>query len=206
LTFPNPAIVIRKTQSNEKAMLRVNFTPFPNLTTDRLILRQLKIEDENEIFVLRTDERVNKFLERIKPESLAKVREIIQKLNDGVSRNESCYWVITLKNESKVIGAIGLWNISRRDSAAEIGYELNPDFHGKGIMQEALSKVIKFGFETMNLQFIKAYTSANNHNSIKLLVKNNFKKELQSASEADEKEKLINTIAYSLANPGPIKK
>jgi ribosomal-protein-alanine N-acetyltransferase len=73
-------------------------------------------------------------------------------------------------------------------------------------MQEALLKVIEFGFETMNVQTIRAYTNASNHNSIKLLVKNNFKKKLQSASEIDEEEELMNTVVYSLANPGQVKK
>jgi ribosomal-protein-alanine N-acetyltransferase len=59
---------------------------------------------------------------------------------------------------------------------AEIGYELLPDFQGKGIMQEAASKVIKFGVQYIGLNSIEAYTHSKNEKSTRLLEKLNFKK------------------------------
>ena len=45
-------------------MLNLNFTPFPNLTTERLALRHLNLNDANDISVLRSDSRVNEFIDR----------------------------------------------------------------------------------------------------------------------------------------------
>jgi [ribosomal protein S5]-alanine N-acetyltransferase len=42
-------------------MLHINFTPFPNLATERLVLRKLTIKDAKEIMLLRSNEQVNKF-------------------------------------------------------------------------------------------------------------------------------------------------
>ena len=57
---------------------------------------------------------------------------------------------------------------------AEIGYELHPDFQGKGLMQEAISTVTDYGFNKMNLKVITAFTHINNLRSTNVLLKNNF--------------------------------
>ena len=91
-------------------MLNLNFTPFPTITTQRLVLRQLQDDDVHELFALRTDERVNRFLDRPLPQSLNDVREFIEKINQITHHNEGLYWVITRKNEDKLLGTIGLRN------------------------------------------------------------------------------------------------
>lgn len=174
-------------------MLHLNFTPFPNLTTERLLLRQLNENDENEIFKLRSDERVNKYLSRSKASSVEEAREFITKINKGIQDNQSLYWAITFKEDTKLIGTVCLWNISKENDTAEIGYELIPDYHEKGLMQEALTKVIGFGFENMKLKAIEAYTHPHNDGSTKLLVKNNFKK-IRDAGENSEDKEVVYTL------------
>lgn len=168
-------------------MLQLNFTPFPDLFTERLILRQLNANDANEIFKLRSDEGVNKYLNRPKANSLEDAKEFINKINNAIQNNESLYWAIMFKENLSLIGTICLWNISKENYTAEIGYELIPDYHGKGIMQEAFLKVIEYGFENMKLKRIEAYTHTDNESSIKLLVKNNFKK----IRDVDESEEVV---------------
>ena len=177
-------------------MLKLDFTPFPNLETTRLVLRQIKLEDEAEIFNLRSDARVNEFLARERASSIQDARNFINMINAKIRNNETVMWAITTKNSSKLIGTIVYWNISKENSTAEIGYELNPDFQGMGIMQEAISKIIEFGFENMEIQIIEAYTTADNRKSIRLLEKNGFI--MKPLSE--NKEELKNTILYTLPN------
>ena len=181
---------------NKIHLIKLNFTPFPNLETSRLVLRQIKLEDEAEIFILRSDARVNEFLARERACSIEDARNFINMINAKIRNNETVMWAITTKNSSKLIGTIVYWNISKENSTAEIGYELNPDFQGKGIMQEAISKVIDFGFENMEIQIIEAYTTADNRKSIKLLEKNGFI--LKPLSE--NKEELKNMVVYTLPN------
>lgn len=180
-------------------MLHLNFIRFPVLRTPRLILRQVSLEDENEIFSIRSDERVNRFLGRPKAISIDDAREFIRNITEGIGKNEVFYWGITLKKEKKIIGTVCLWNISKENSRAEIGFELHPDFQGKGIMREALPKVIQYGFSTMQLQTIEGWTNAENHNSIKILEKNNFRRD--SDAEKKAMEGLGNMVIYSLRNP-----
>jgi len=180
-------------------MLQLNFKPFPNLITERLELRQIKPEDDNEIFSIRSDERVNKFLDRPKCVTIEDAREFIDKINNGISNNEWVYWGITLKNDNKIIGTICFWNISKENYSAEAGFELHPDFQGKGIMQEALSKIIQFGFSAMRLETIEGWTNGRNYSSIKILEKNNFRRDADAENKNKGKEELANMVIYSLS-------
>jgi ribosomal-protein-alanine N-acetyltransferase len=155
-------------------MLELNFTPFPELITERLQLRQLSAEDDKEILQLRSDDRVNQFLARDRNSTIYEARVFITKINKAISDNASMYWAITLKTDNKVIGTACLWNIQPENYRAEIGYELHPDFWGKGIMQEALPHVIGYAFETVHLHSIEADLHAGNIPSKKLLEKNGF--------------------------------
>lgn len=156
-------------------MLQLNFSPFPQLTTDRLVLRQLVQNDVIAIAALRNNETVNQYIDRPKTSSRAEALQFIDKITKGINNNESMYWVITLKDNDSLIGTLCLWNFIAEEDTAETGYELHPAFHGKGIMHEALQAVIDFGFKNLRLNLITAFTSPANIASIKLLEKNNFK-------------------------------
>src|SRR5207249_3737224 len=124
--------------------------------------RQLASSDVNEIFALRSDPNVNKYLDREPGKSIDDAKTFIQTINENTQRNDSIYWAITLSNTDKLIGTICLFDFSDDNLKAEIGYELLPDFQGKGIMQEAISKVIDFGIQHIGLNSIEAYTHSKN--------------------------------------------
>lgn len=153
-----------------------NFTPFPVLKTERLTLRQLRSSDDKEIFALRSNDNVNKYLDRKPSKSIDDAKNFIQTINENIQRNDSIYWAITLNGTDKLIGTICLFDFSEDHLKGEIGYELLPDFQGKGIMQEATSKVIHFAFQHLGLNSIEAYTHSENKGSTILLEKLNFKR------------------------------
>ena len=165
-------------------MLTLNFSPFPILKTDRLILRRTTIEDENEIFFLRSDENINKYVDRRPPNSLADARNHIDKLNDGIDNNESIFWGITFLNNPSIIGTICLWNISKENYTAEVGYDLMPGFQGRGIMKEAFSKVATYGLETLKLKRLTGWVHHENSRSIALLDKFNFVRDMDEEKKA----------------------
>jgi [ribosomal protein S5]-alanine N-acetyltransferase len=181
-------------------MLAINFTPFPNLATERLSFRQLAPEDENEIFKLRSDDRVNRFLTRNTCKTIEEAGAFINKINSGISKGDSIYWAVTLKNDNKLIGTICLWNIQPENYRAEMGYELNPDYWGKGIMKEAIPKVIEYGLETMKLHSIEADLHPGNSQSVTLLEKNGFVKEGYFKESTYFNEKFLDRVVYSLLN------
>jgi ribosomal-protein-alanine N-acetyltransferase len=65
-------------------MLNRIFAPFPILKTERLTLRQLVINDEQEIFTLRSDSEINKYLDRQMSDTIDDARNFINKINENV--------------------------------------------------------------------------------------------------------------------------
>ncbi len=158
-------------------------TPFPILKTERLILRQLAPTDDYEIFALRSNEEVNKYLERQPSKSIEDAQSFIQTIIENGKKNDAFYWAISL--DDKLIGTICLFEIKDDKSQAEIGYELLPPYQGNGYMQEAISKVLEFGFQNLGMNSIAAYTHAENKGSINLLEKFNFSKKSTTDNNAD---------------------
>ena len=171
----------------------LNFNPFPEIKTDRLLLRRIEISDGDMILFLRSDKTVTKFIER--PESrqtknMADAIKFINELDGYFETNKSISWGITLKNESKIIGTICLWNFSENNKIAEVGYDLDPKFQGNGFMNESLKAIVSFGFNKLDLGKIEAFTHQENENSKRLLEKNGFK---FNADRVDE-ENILNVI------------
>ena len=159
----------------------------------------MNIKDANEIMIIRSDERVNEFIDRPKSIDIIDAEKFIEKIEKGIATNEWIYWIITLKGDNTLTGTICYWNISVENNMAEIGYELHPYFQGKGIMQEAILKIIDFGFDEMKLKTITALPHADNNKSIQVLLKNNFvlDKDYKFVSKEDAGDLLV----YYLKEP-----
>ena len=175
-------------------MLNGTFTPFPVLTTERLNLRQLVINDEQEIFILRSDSEINKYLDRQISNTIDDARNFINKINENISKNDSLYWAITFSVKNILVGTICLFSFSDENDKCEIGYELLTNFQGQGIMKEAVEKVIDYAFNTIKVQKIEAFFHKDNQSSIKLLEKFSFR----NSNEPDKTNPEL--ICYHLTN------
>lgn len=167
------------------------FPPFTNLITEHLLLRELQPADAEQIFKIRSDKRVNEFIDRTPATSIQDGLNFINQIIANQNKNEGIMWAITLKDDPTLIGTIVYWHIVKEKDEAEIGYEMLPDYFGKGIMQEALLKVIEFGFETMQLKTILADTKPKNLRSVNLLEKCGFVK-----TDKEDGEYLIYELPY----------
>lgn len=169
-------------------MNNFNSPTFSILTTERLTLRKLSIDDQQVIFDLRSDPDVNKYLGRQPCESKEDAVNFINKINENIEKNISLYWAITLTDSKTFVGTICLFDFSNEKSSCEIGYELFTKFQGQRIMKEALQAVINYAFQSLGFKNIIAYTHPQNLNSIKLLIRFNFEK---SPEKDDETPNLI---------------
>jgi ribosomal-protein-alanine N-acetyltransferase len=159
-------------------MLALNFTPFPELKTGRLLLRKLESIDANEMFFLRSNENVLRYIGREPAKTIEEAEEFINKINKAVDENESILWGITFLNEpSTVIGTICLWNFKKEHYRGEIGYLLHPDHWRKGIMKEAINAVVDYGFTVLGLHSMEALLDSKNIGSSSVLESTGFTKE-----------------------------
>lgn len=159
-------------------MLAVSFNPFPLLSTERLLLRQMNDSDASQLLKLRSDKITMQYLDKPPMQSLAEASLLITKINGDVSSDDGITWGIVLNdNPGLLIGTIGFWRITKEHYRAEIGYMLLPEYFNKGYMTEALKMAIDFGFNTMNLHSIEANINPGNVASEALLKSAGFVQE-----------------------------
>lgn len=156
----------------------MNTAIFPILTTERVTLRRLSIDDYQAIFDLRSDPEINKFLDRQLCRTTEEAKNFINKVNENIEKGGTYYWAISLTETKQLVGTICLFDFSSEKNSCEIGYELMTEFQGYGIMYEAAQKVIDFVFHTLELKKILAVTHYENQNSTNLLLKFNFLKSI----------------------------
>lgn len=162
-------------------MLHREFTPFPIIQTEQFLLRPLHADDAHAILELRSDESVNKYLDRPKARSLDDAEKFITAISDRVKSNETLYCAISRKEEEGLLGTVCLWNLSDELQEVEIGYELLPRFQGLGIMKEVIPSVLRYAFDELNARKINATLHRENARSINLLGKHGFVKHTEGA-------------------------
>jgi len=179
-------------------MLIINFEPFTNLETERLQLRRLENSDVKEVLALRSNPSTMKYIPRPLLKNGEEALEHIAMINAKIDNNEGINWAITLKGNPKLIGIIGHFRIQPQNYRAEIGYMILPEYHGQGIVAEAIKEVVRYGFEEMNLHSIEAIIDPGNLASERVLQKNGFVKEAHILENEFFDGKFIDTVIYSL--------
>ncbi|MGK6342636.1 GNAT family N-acetyltransferase [Chryseobacterium sp. DT-3] len=144
------------------------------LETERLLLKEINESHVEDILKIRSNEVINQFVKRNSPKTNYDALQFILIIKEKTQNNQTVYLGITCKNQPNLIGTICLWNFSEDRKTAEVGYELLPGYHRKGIMSEALETVLDYGFNELHLQEILAFTHKLNENSKGLLLKHNF--------------------------------
>jgi len=152
-------------------------TNFPTLETERLILRQMTLEDSDFVFQHFSDPAVCRYLMDEPPVTeYAQAQEIIRFFLEPEEKTHN-RWLVVRKSDHRSIGTCGFHKWDKRYFRAEIGYDLSPSCWGQGYMMEALRAVISSGFERMRLNRIDALVYIENDRSTQLLRRLGFKQE-----------------------------
>lgn len=181
-------------------MLEFNFHPFPVIETNRLLLRRITKNDVNEVFELRSNPETMKYIPRPLVKNNEDALEHIAMIEDKIETNVGINWGITLKGNPKLLGIIGYYRMQPENYRAEIGYMLLPEFHGKGIIPEAVNVLIEYGFENLKLHSIEAVIDPENFASEKVLLKCGFVKEAHLKESEFWEGKFLDKVIYSLLN------
>ena len=178
--------------------MNTGFSPFPEFTSNRLIIRKLQSTDAAALYRLRRNEEVNLYTPITPPENIAVVDLFIIQLNDNIDKQKAIFWAIAGRENNELIGSICLWNLDPSLNKAEIGFNLFPNFWNTGIMSEVMPFILEYGFEIMQLDSIDGWTDAHNIASISLLQKFGFKRNSTLESGADFLPGEENMCIYTL--------
>ncbi len=179
-------------------MLTPSFNPFPVLETPRLLLRRPVPSDAADLFLMRSDPEVMRYIPRPLAQSEADVLALLEVIDDFTQKGERINWAIEWKETGAAIGMIGFVNITPEHYRAEVGYSLARAWHRKGIMREALAAVLKYGFDTLKLNSIEAIMDEDNQASGKLAEDAGFRKEAHFLEDFLHKGVFRNSIHYGL--------
>jgi ribosomal-protein-alanine N-acetyltransferase len=176
----------------------VYFYEFPVLAAKRLILRQITFDDVSSLFDIYSSEEVTKYYGIFAITDIQQIYNLISSFNKGFDNSTSIRWGIELRETKEIIGTCGFHNWHKGFSRAEIGYEINKKYWGRGYAAEAINAMAYFGFNYMKLNRIEALTYPENEASAKVLAKNGFKQEGILREYAYFREKYQDLVMHSL--------
>jgi len=170
------------------------------ITTSRLVLRPPVPEDAPSIFKLRSDPEVAVYLNRKLQTAVGEAEAFISNLIAGFGEKKWYYWLLCSREDGMFLGTICLWNFSVDRMSAEVGYELLPEFQGRGYATEALEAVLEYGFKTLALARIDAIVEKGNAKSKALLERSGFTitKEIEEPSISNGDP--VQCVVYSLVS------
>lgn len=151
------------------------FSSFPEIETERLILREILPEDVGQVFAIFSDPKVTQHYDLYTYTDIGQARELIEFFDESFELERAIRWGIARKDDDLLIGTCGF--VWLRRYRGEIGYELSSRYWRQGFMSEALHAIIEFGYAELKLNRIEALVMAANQPSAGLLTKLGFHEE-----------------------------
>ena len=179
--------------------LHIDLHTFPILETERLILRQLAAADAQDSFLFMSDEETIRYYDPEPMTQLEQAEEGIERHRRRFAQQEALRWGITLKGEDRVIGDGGYsWDADNHP--AVLSYILAKHYWNQGIMTEALTAMIQFGFDHIHLHRIEARVAYPNLASARLLEKVGFQEEGRLRDRQYVNNQFVDERMYALIN------
>lgn len=153
-----------------------NLKPFDQvrLSTERLLLRPLESADAQALFAVFSDTKVMRYWSGVAWDSIDKADETIARYSKALAENESLGLGIVDSQTDELIGTCSLFHLDEQSRRAEIGYGIASASWGKGYMHEALTALINYGFDALNLHRMEADTDPRNTASRRCLERLGF--------------------------------
>lgn len=170
------------------------------LQTERLVLRLLDMGDLDALHPYHQLEDVARYQfwsPRSREELTARLTEWVEMDGSEKALGKLCVGCV-LKDGDRFIGDMFLGVSDREARQAEIGYSFNPEFHGKGYASEAVSGLLKLGFESFGLHRIFARCDARNDRSVKLAERLGMRREAHFREHAIFKGNWDEEFVYAI--------
>jgi len=174
------------------------FRDLPRLETERIILRKMSLRDVSDLFEYASEPEVTKYVtwdyHRTVADSKYFLNLVLQKYKD----HDVSPWGMVLKENNKLIGTCGYAWWMPENYRAEFGYALSMKYWNQGLMTEAVREIIRFGFETMELNRIEARCKTDNLASEKVMQKCGMKFEGIMRQQMHVKDEYHDLKMYSI--------
>ncbi|HCN56734.1 MAG TPA: GNAT family N-acetyltransferase [Exiguobacterium sp.] len=144
----------------------------PVLKTERLVLRPLRASDLDDLFEYTQDEETARYVTWNANQTIEQAEQFLNYVLSNYEQGNEAPWAIVWKETGKMIGTIDFIHLLLDDNKqAELGYALSREFWGKGIVTEAVARVMAYGFEELKLERIQARCMEPNIGSARVMEK-----------------------------------
>lgn len=147
------------------------------IKTERLLLRQWRDEDLEQLIEMNRDPKVMEFVGPILSEDQSAA--MMERAHKSWDQHGYGRYAVEVTETCSVIGFIGL-AMTRIDThfspAVEIGWRLSTQYWGKGYATEGASAVSDFAFNDLGLTELVSFTSAQNVRSRRVMEKIGFQR------------------------------
>lgn len=144
------------------------------LRTARLSLELVTDRTLPGLFTVHAVEEVCRFLPFATWQNMDDARQWYERARQRHTDGEAIQWVVCDRDTASVCGMCLLFNYDRGHARAELGYSLGRAHWGRGLAQEAVSAVIDYGFDALDLYRLEARVDPRNHASAVLLKRLGF--------------------------------
>lgn len=144
------------------------------IETGRLTIRPLQEGDAPGFFTLRQDAAVTAmmgFSPYTRPEEAE--RYVLTRMQ-MTAEGKCLFWAITLRESGAFTGSVCLWNFRLEAGCAEIGYELLPEFQGRGYASETIRAACQYANAALGLSCVDALVDPSNAPSRRVLLRCGF--------------------------------
>jgi len=140
------------------------------IETERLLLRNITLDDKEELLKLYSDPTVQKYTGEPVVESIEEIESAIRTRIKDYAKYGYGRWATILKNGMQFIGWAGLAYLPEFDEI-DLGYRFLPEYWGTGIATEASQAILNYGFDKLELKKIVAIALKENKASIRVMEK-----------------------------------
>lgn len=150
-----------------------------NILTDRLLIKEVSIDDAKIVHTIHSIPEVDKYNTLGLPNNIDETKELIRPAIEDQSNNvrKQFAWIASLKKSNEIIGLCGMFLTADKFKMGEIYYKLIPDFWGKGYATEIAKALVNFGFNDLLLHRIEAGAAVENIKSLRIFEKIGMTKE-----------------------------
>ena len=149
------------------------------IETNRLLLRPLELQDAEAMFEMDKNPEVHKYLWQKPTKTIDENSKTIEMVQKQYKENNIGRFATILKESNEFIGWTGIKFVNDHiengnTNFYDYGYRLNEKFWNKGFATEASIAWLEYGFNTMKIEVMNAYTHFENGASNHILQKVGF--------------------------------
>lgn len=170
----------------------------PTISAKRVVLRWMTERDVGDLHAIFSDAQVMRYWSSPPFADEDGARDLLEEIHDCFARQSLFQWGIARRADDRVIGTCTLADLDASNRRAELGFALARDHWGQGYMGEALTALLDYAFNTLDLRRLEADVDPRNDASIRTLMRLGFQKEGHLRERWDVNGEIQDSLMYGL--------